>query len=168
MNTESRVGVLFVCMGNICRSPTAEGMFRKLVESRGLSEHFDIDSAGTHSYHEGGGADSRASQTALQRGVDLSPIRSRRIELSDFDRFDYVIAMDQENYSTMSGMIDARLGEKIHLFMKFADDSDPIDVPDPYYGGDGGFETVFNMIEAASHGLLAEIEASGRLGSPQQ
>jgi len=163
MSTTTKVRVLFVCMGNICRSPTAEGVFRKLVEDRQLDDHFEIDSAGTHSYHTGGPADPRASETALQRGIDLSSIRSRPVELADFENFDYLIAMDADNYSRMTGMADSAQADNIYLLMSFADGSETSDVPDPYYGGDSGFETVFDMIEEASRGLLAAIEDSGRL-----
>jgi len=165
MSANTKVRVLFVCMGNICRSPTAEGVFRKLVEDRQLGDHFEIDSAGTHSYHAGGPADPRASETALTRGIDLSTIRSRSIELTDFENFDYLIAMDEDNYSRMTGMADGAQADNIHLFMSFADNSQTTEVPDPYYGGDSGFETVFDMIEDASRGLLAAIEDSGRLES---
>lgn len=160
--SKGKVNVLFVCMGNICRSPTAEGVFRKLVKEHGLAQQIFIDSAGTHSYHNGSPPDERAMATAQQRGIDLSTLRSRPIELEDFDRFDYLLAMDRDNETRMRGMADGT-SDRIHLFLSFASNRDAQEVPDPYYGGDRGFEDVFDMIEDASSGLLEAIRQSGRL-----
>ena len=151
------VNVLFVCMGNICRSPTAQGVFEQLVEAHGLSDKIRIDSAGTHAYHEGEKADKRASATALQRGVDLSAQRARRVTAGDFIIFDYVLAMDQSNYEELAEICSTDELQKLHLFMKFSAESHTLEVPDPYYGGPAGFERVLDLIEAASAGLLAEI-----------
>jgi protein-tyrosine phosphatase len=159
MNESNRVRVLFICMGNICRSPTAHGVFRKLVEDAGLVDFIEIDSAGTHAYHEGEPPDRRAQETAMRRGIALSDLRARRAQAADFDRFDYILAMDQDNYHNMSGLCpDGRgLERRLMLLMDFAPDMRLREVPDPYYGGAGGFETVFDMVEAAAQGLLDEI-----------
>ena len=114
------VKVLFICMGNICRSPTAHGVFRALVEKEGLSQTIEIDSAGTHAYHVGNSPDKRAQATAQRRGVDLSDLLARRVEPADFDVFDYVLAMDQENYISLSQICPDRHVDKIYMFMDFA------------------------------------------------
>ncbi|MBG7602769.1 MAG: low molecular weight phosphotyrosine protein phosphatase [Gammaproteobacteria bacterium] len=152
-----KVKVLFVCMGNICRSPTAHGVFRKLVESEGLTDIIVIDSAGTHAYHVGNPPDQRAQQTALYRNLDLSDLRARQTAGDDFERFDYVLAMDEDNYAILQNACPADMEYKLRLFMSFAPELGIREVPDPYYGGDRGFEQVFDMIEAASEGLLDEI-----------
>ena len=151
------VNVLFVCMGNICRSPTAQGVFEKLVEAHGLSDKIRIDSAGTHAYHEGEKPDKRASDTALRRGIDLSTQRARRVIAGDFIIFDYILAMDQSNYEELAEICSADESTKLHLFMGFSSENHTREVPDPYYGGPAGFERVLDLIESASSGLLAEI-----------
>lgn len=151
------VQVLFICMGNICRSPTAHGVFRDLVAKHGLADSIVIDSAGTHAYHVGSPPDRRAQETAKRRGVDLADLVARRVETSDFDRFDYVVAMDQDNFMSLSAICPDAHVDKIHLFMDFADDMRTREVPDPYYGGPSGFERVFDLVQAASEGLLADI-----------
>lgn len=151
------VKVLFVCMGNICRSPTAHGVFRALVEREGLTHVVSIDSAGTHAYHVGSGPDKRARATALRRGVDLSDLVARRVDVEDFGLFDYVLAMDQENYLSLSEICPDSHVDKIHMFMDFAPHMRTREVPDPYYGGPSGFERVFDLVEAASLGLLEDI-----------
>jgi protein-tyrosine phosphatase len=155
MNT--KVSVLFVCMGNICRSPTAHGVFRALVEREGLSDQVGIDSAGTHAYHLGSGPDKRAQETALSRGIDLSDLVARRVSEADFESFDYVVAMDQDNFIALSELAADQHVEKIHMLMDFAPGMRTREVPDPYYGGPAGFERVFDLVEAAAQGLLAEI-----------
>ena len=152
-----KVKVLFVCMGNICRSPTAHGVFRKLVESEGLADAIVIDSAGTHAYHVGNSPDQRAQQTALYRNLDLSDLRARQTASDDFERFDYVLAMDEDNYAILESSCPAGMEHKLRLFMSFAPELEIREVPDPYYGGNSGFEQVFDMIEAASQGLLDTI-----------
>lgn len=149
--------VLFVCMGNICRSPTAEGVFRHLVESRNLDDQIFVDSAGTHAYHIGEQPDRRSQQVALQRGIDMSSQRGRKVKETDFDDFDYVLAMDQSNYNDLKHLASPAGRKKLHLFMDFAQDWSETEVPDPYYGGSDGFERVFDMVEAASEGLLEDI-----------
>ena len=151
------VKVLFVCLGNICRSPTAEGVFRKVVVDAGLSELIVIDSAGTHAYHVGEPPDRRAQETAARRGVDISELRGRRATENDLDEFDYVLAMDRENLHNLLAIAQEHHRERIKLFMEFAADQEEEDVPDPYYGGPSGFDRVMDMIEEASEGLLTEI-----------
>jgi len=151
------VRVLFVCMGNICRSPTAEGVFRKLVVDAGLEDIVQTDSAGTHAYHVGESPDSRAQLTAQGRGIDLSAIRARRVLTQDFEVFDYVLAMDRDNYEILSELAPSEHVHKLRLFMEFAPELGTQEVPDPYYGGPRGFEKVFDMVEAAARGLLADL-----------
>ncbi len=151
------VNVLFVCMGNICRSPTAHGVFRALVEKEGLSQAVEIDSAGTHAYHVGSAPDRRAQATAQERGIDISDLVARRVEPDDFDLFDFVVAMDQDNYMSLSEICPDQHVDKIYMFMDFADHMRTREVPDPYYGGPSGFDRVFDLVEAASEGLLQEI-----------
>ena len=150
------VKVLFICMGNICRSPTAEGVFRHKVENTGLTEHISIDSAGTHAYHVGNPPDGRAQDAALKRGIDLSMQRARRVTADDFSSFDYVIAMDKSNKRDLLTICPAGYEERIHLFLDFAD-AEEAEVPDPYYGQGRGFETVLNLVEDAANGLLEHI-----------
>jgi protein-tyrosine phosphatase len=145
-------------MGNICRSPTAHGVFRNLVEREGLPHAIGIDSAGTHAYHLGNPPDKRAQATALGRGVDLSDLLARRVVPEDFDAFDYVLAMDQDNYMALCEICPDQHVEKVHMFMDFAPHMRTREVPDPYYGGPAGFDRVFDLVEAASAGLLEEIK----------
>jgi protein-tyrosine phosphatase len=151
------VKVLFVCLGNICRSPTAEGVFRKHVVEAGLSETIRIDSAGTHAYHIGEPPDRRAQETAARRGIDISGLRGRRATETDLDEFDYVLAMDRENLHNLLAISQNHQRERIKLFLEFAEELDEQEVPDPYYGGPSGFDRVIDMIEEASEGLLADI-----------
>ena len=156
---DRRVSVLFVCMGNICRSPTAHGVFRKLVQQSGLAERIAIDSAGTHAYHVGEAPDRRARATAERRGIDLSDLRARKTTPGDFLDFDYVLAMDQDNYFALLEICPKGMQHKLQLFMDYAPDMRTREVPDPYYGGPTGFERVFDLVEAAAQGLLDEIRA---------
>ncbi|OYY74198.1 MAG: phosphotyrosine protein phosphatase [Gammaproteobacteria bacterium 28-57-27] len=159
----SVISVLFVCMGNICRSPTAEGVFVRKVHEAGLQQQIRIDSAGTHAYHIGNPPDERMQRAALRRGYDLSTLRARKVDVQDFTRFDYVLAMDEDNLAILQQLraqLDAaRVRAHLGLMMDFADAevSHPHEVPDPYYGGEAGFERVLDMIEAASEGLLENI-----------
>ena len=152
--------VLFVCLGNICRSPTAEGVFRSLVESRGLAEIINIDSAGTSNWHIGEHPDPRAIDAARKRGVDLTGLRGRQAIARDFSEFDYVIAMDHENYANLSQLATPAQQAKLHLFLTFAEGVSEVEVPDPYFGGAGGFPHVLDLIENASQGLLRHIQAA--------
>jgi protein-tyrosine phosphatase len=151
------IRVLFVCLGNICRSPTAEGVFRKLIADAGLQTWVDVDSAGTHAYHLGEPPDPRAQRAAVRRGVDLSSIRGRQTAPADFHTFDYVVAMDRENYEFLRARCPIALRYKLRLLMEFAPAYGEDDVPDPYYGGTAGFDRVLDMIEDAATGLLQEI-----------
>jgi protein-tyrosine phosphatase len=153
----NNVKVLFVCMGNICRSPTAQGVFEKLVDDEALSGRITIDSAGTHAYHIGESPDVRASEAALRRGIDLSGQRARRVGVADFEKFDYVLAMDSSNYAELAELCSKKQASRLRLFLEFAPGPGIKEVPDPYYGGAHGFERVLDMIEEASAGLLAEI-----------
>lgn len=159
MIQEPKISILFVCMGNICRSPTAEGVFRFVVEEAGLHEQVDIDSAGTHAYHTNEPADRRASAAAARRGYSLASIRARRVEAGDFDRFDYIIAMDRGNQALLLDQADGRHRDKIRLFLEFSSGHED-EVPDPYYGGADGFERVLDLIEEASRGLLETIQGN--------
>ena len=156
-----RVKVLFVCMGNICRSPTAHGVFAARVEGEGLTHRIEIDSAGTHAYHVGEPPDARAQETALKKGVDLSDQRARRAQSDDFLQYDYIVAMDQDNYHSLSAICPEGLEDKIHMLMDFAPEFRTREVPDPYYGGAAGFDRVFDMVDAAAEGLLNEIKRRG-------
>ena len=147
------VNVLFVCMGNICRSPTAEGVFRHVVSEAGLDGLVDIESAGTHAYHVGEPPDRRSQQAASRRGYSLAEIRARRVSEDDFERFHYIIAMDEDNLAMLHEQADAAHREKIRLFLEFGSGPETV-VPDPYYGGATGFERVLDLVEDASRGLL--------------
>jgi protein-tyrosine phosphatase len=155
---DKNISVLFVCMGNICRSPTAHAVFRKQVEQAGLSDKITIDSAGTHAYHVGNPPDSRSMMTASERGIDMADLRARKVDFADLIEFDYVLAMDGDNLAILQQMAPADLKSKIKLFMSFAPDSGHAYVPDPYYGGAQGFNQVFDMVEDASAGLLTYLK----------
>lgn len=154
-----RLGVLFVCMGNICRSPTAEAVFRKHARDAGLEKRLRIDSAGTHAGHLGEPPDRRAIAAAARREYDLKGIRARRFDVKDFGTFRYVLAMDHHNLKALEALRPETFDGHLGRFLEFADDRDEQDVPDPYYGGPEGFENVLDLVEAASEGLLARIEA---------
>jgi protein-tyrosine phosphatase len=149
--------VLFVCLGNICRSPTAEGVFRALVESRGLAGSINIDSAGTSNWHIGERPDPRAIEAASKRGIDLTGMRGRQAIAQDFSEFDYIIAMDHENHTNLSRLATPDQQEKLYLFLEFAEGVSEVEVPDPYFGSTGGFPHVLDLIENASQGLLDHI-----------
>jgi protein-tyrosine phosphatase len=156
MINKPKIKVLFVCMGNICRSPTAEGMFRRKVEQANMEDQISIDSAGTHAYHVGNPPDPRAQDAALNHDIDLSSQRARRVKSDDFTEFDYVIAMDESNIDDLLSICPAGYTDRVHLFLNFAD-SNETEVPDPYYGQGQGFEIVLNLVEDASEGLLKHI-----------
>lgn len=151
------VKVLFVCMGNICRSPTAEGVFRHVVEEAGLAHLIEIDSAGTHAYHIGEQPDKRSQATALRRGFDLSAQQARKVKKQDFDEYTYILAMDNDNYANLSAICSAETAHKLELFLTHGQNISETEVPDPYYGGANGFEHVLDLIEDASQGLLSHI-----------
>lgn len=154
--SNASVSVLFVCMGNICRSPTAEGVFRHYVQEAGLAERIRIDSAGTHAYHVGKGPDRRAVAAADGRGFSLSGIRARRVCEDDFEEFDHVVAMDEDNKAELLAIAPDQHHGKVSLFLSFAT-SNFAEVPDPYYGGASGFERVLDLVEEASRGLLETL-----------
>lgn len=153
------VKVLMVCMGNICRSPMAHGYFEHLVREAGLDTQIQVDSAGTHAYHVGNPPDTRAQQTARRRGIELSGQRARQAMREDFHTFDYVLAMDRDNHALLADLCPEGQEHKLRLFLEFAPQLTEREVPDPYYGGAEGFERVFDMVEAAAAGLLAEIRS---------
>ena len=140
-------------MGNICRSPTAEGVFRHFVTGAGFADQIEADSAGTHAYHVGEPPDRRATAAAERRGVSLAGIRARRVSDDDFERFDYIIAMDQDNQMHLLDQAPDEHRSKVQLFLSFSSE-DESEVPDPYYGGSAGFERVLDLVESASRGLL--------------
>jgi protein-tyrosine phosphatase len=150
-------GVLFVCMGNICRSPTAEGVFRAILAAKAPDLRVVIDSAGTHGYHVGQPPDPRACRAAERRGIDLTLQRARQVTAQDFARFDLVLAMDQENRALLQGLSPPQYHERIRLLMEFAPQAGREDVPDPYYGGSNGFEYVLDLVEQASLGLIEHL-----------
>ncbi|MFV2060665.1 MAG: low molecular weight protein-tyrosine-phosphatase [Gammaproteobacteria bacterium] len=158
MNNNLKISVLFVCMGNICRSPTAEGVFRALVAKHKFADTILTDSAGTHAYHVGEPPDGRAQATALTRGIDLSDLRARRATKEDFNNFDYVLAMDNDNYQILKSICPSNQIDKLKLFLDYTSDYDDTEVPDPYYGGEQGFDYVFDLVESASTGLLKDIQ----------
>lgn len=155
--------VLFVCMGNICRSPTAEGVFSSLVKEEKFDTFFDIDSAGTHAYHIGEAPDLRVQKAAKDRGVNLSYQKARKVIFGDFEDFDYLLAMDDDNYQILLQSCPNQFKHKVKYFLEYAPHLDTREVPDPYYGGKYGFERVLDMIEDASVGFLNSIKQSGDL-----
>jgi protein-tyrosine phosphatase len=154
--------VLFICMGNICRSPTAEAVFRQQLAVAGLADAVFVDSAGTHAYHIGNPPDARSTKTAARRGYQMDTLRARQAVRADIELFDYVLAMDRENLRLLQDLAPAHLRDKPQLLMNFAPDYGIQEVPDPYYGGDQGFEQVLDMIEAACAGLIKDIQRQPR------
>lgn len=156
-----RYGVLFVCTGNICRSPSAEAVFRKHVRDAGLEQRILIESAGTHGYHTGEAADTRSVAAASKRGYDLAAHRARRLERADFSRFDLLLALDRGHHASMARLVRPTDGHKLRMLMEFARRHPGVtEVPDPYYGGPEGFERVLDMLEDASEGLLETVRAA--------
>lgn len=149
--------VLFVCMGNICRSPTAEGVFKHLIRMHRLEAQFEVDSAGTHGYHVGEAPDPRTQRAAASRGYDLSSIRARKVAPQDLEYFDLVLAMDRHNIDSLVNICSPDHRKKIGLLMDYARSFDDDEVPDPYYGLGHGFDLVIDMVEDASRGLIAEL-----------
>lgn len=157
MTDTGLIRVLFVCTGNICRSPTAEGVFRQRLRERGLDNSVETDSVGTHGFHVGSAPDRRSQNAARQRGIDISDLRARQFTLSDFAYFDHILAMDQDNLDILLAEAPADHRSKVCLFMDFARDPATREVPDPYYGGDQGFDRVFELIDNATDGLIAHL-----------
>lgn len=157
MNDKTIVRVLFVCMGNICRSPTAHGVFKQLVQRQGFTDAIVVDSAGTHAYHLGDPPDKRAQKAAERRGVDLTGLRARRIQPEDYQDFDYILAMDKENLRYLESHCPDAHTHKLRLLLSYAEKLFDSEVPDPYYGGPQGFEHVLDLVEASCEGLLKHI-----------
>lgn len=161
MKPESKFSILFVCMGNICRSPSAEFVFAQRVQAYPWAHQLEWDSAGTHGYHVGGPADPRTIQAAQKRGVDLTPHRARQLQVDDFEAYDLLIAMDKANLSKMKVLCPPKYQHKLSLMMDWASDMELggqyQDVPDPYYDGKDAFDLVLDLVEAASDGLIAKL-----------
>lgn len=153
-----KVKVLFVCLGNICRSPTAHAVFRQLVREQNLEELIEIDSAGTAAFHIGKSPDERSTQVARGRGIEMKDLRARKVDFGDFIVYDYILAMDESNYSNLRDLALPEHFDKISMFLDFAEDWEDREVPDPYYGGPEGFDRVFDMVTDASEGLLRHIQ----------
>lgn len=154
--------ILFVCLGNICRSPTAEGVLRSLAAREAPELSIEVDSAGTAGYHVGEPPDPRTRRAAARRGYDLQQLRARIVEPGDFERFDLILAMDRENLRVLRRRAPAHTHERLRLFLEFVPDAQAQDVPDPYYGGPNGFEEVLDLVETASRGLLAHLRQRPR------
>lgn len=149
--------LVFVCLGNICRSPTAEGIFLHKVKEKGFDNYFYIDSAGTAAYHVGESANSKSQATANKRGIHL-PSKARKFEYADLEEFDLILAMDSENYENILDLdTKDKYGHKVKMMREFDPKADMKDVPDPYYGGMDGFENVFDVLERSTEELLNEI-----------
>jgi protein-tyrosine phosphatase len=156
MPLQQPVKVLFVCMGNICRSPTAHGVFQSLVDEQGLGESIQVDSAGTHSYHIGSPPDLRSQAMAQSRGIDLTGLRARRFVTTDFTEFDYLLGMDHANLADMLALKPDETRARVRLMLEYSDRFEQQEVPDPYFGDDG-FDLAFDMIDDAARGLLRDI-----------
>ncbi len=154
------IRILFVCMGNICRSPTAEGVFAQLLEREGLQERIEVDSAGTIDYHGGRSPDERMQRAAARRGVDLSGLRARVVRPEDFEEFDYLLAMDRDNCAVLRQLCPDGEQHRVRMFLEFAENPEIVEldeVPDPYYGGAKGFEHVLDLVQEAAEGLLEHL-----------
>ncbi len=151
--------VLFICMGNICRSPSAEAVFLKMIKQKGFEQSYQIDSAGTHSYHMGSKPDRRSVQAAKKRGVEMDHLRARQVVADDFNRFDFLVVMDEDNRANLSAMFPRQPQDKVFSMMRFAKEVSYQEVPDPYYGEGEGFELVLDLLEQSCAGLLSYIES---------
>ena len=154
---DPRVGVLLVCMGNICRSPTAHGVLRARLAAAGLEERIEVASAGTHDFHVGRGADPRAVAAARERGYSLEDLRARQVAPDDLERFHYLLAMDRGNLAVLDELGAGRTRAEIALFLDYTPDLAGFEVPDPYYGVRNGFEEVLDLVEAGAEGLVAHL-----------
>ncbi|HVW69388.1 MAG TPA: low molecular weight protein-tyrosine-phosphatase [Steroidobacteraceae bacterium] len=154
--------ILFVCLGNICRSPTAEVVFRAIATRDAPDLTIEIDSAGTAGYHIGEPPDVRTREAASRRGYDMSAPRARIVEPGDFEYYDLILAMDRENLTVLQHRAPPHARDRVRLFLEFAPDAAVTEVPDPYYGGPNGFEEVLDLVEAATHGLLQHLRARSR------
>ena len=154
--------ILFVCLGNICRSPTAEVVFRAVAAREAPELMIEVDSAGTAGYHVGEPPDLRTRQAARRRGYDMSSLRARIVEPRDFEDFDFILAMDRENLKVLNHRAPVQARAHVQLFLEFAPDAATTEVPDPYYGGPNGFEEVLDLVEAATQGLLQHLRQRAR------
>lgn len=155
----TRVSICFVCLGNICRSPTAEGVMRYQVDAAGLADRIAIDSAGTGDWHVGEPPDTRAQAAARMRGYDLSALRARQVSAADFERFDLLLAMDEANFAELRRRCPPEHRDKVRLLMEFAPGAAEVEVADPYFGGAQGFEQVLDQVERACAGLLDTLRS---------
>lgn len=159
-NRKAPTRMLFVCMGNICRSPTAHGVMQHKIEQRALQAQISVDSAGTHAYHVGEKSDPRSRAFAAQMGIDMEFIRARKISVLDYDQFDYILAMDEDNLELINYYAPPQHQAKVSLFLHYANQaglSEERQVPDPYYGGDAGFKKVFELVDLGCDALLDEV-----------
>ncbi len=154
---DKKIRVLFICMGNICRSPTAEGVTRAMLSGVGLDAFVELDSAGTHGYHVGAPPDARMQGAAARRGYDLSALRARQVSTEDFSRFDLLLAMDRDNLEVLLQRCPVEHRAKLKLFLTYASSESVDEVPDPYYGGAAGFERVLDLVESAARGLIESL-----------
>ncbi|MCW8926079.1 MAG: low molecular weight phosphotyrosine protein phosphatase [Xanthomonadales bacterium] len=154
------INILFICMGNICRSPSAEGFFARALSDSPYADRVSVDSAGTHGYHVGQPPDSRAVETAQGFGVDISGLRARKVSVEDFERFDLIVAMDHDNLADLKARQPANSKARLVSMMDYHPDPHPDEVPDPYYGGMTGFNYMCELLDAATRGLLEEVEGS--------
>lgn len=152
------VNVLFVCLGNICRSPTAHGIFEQMVKAEGLEGHIHVDSCGTGAWHIGQPPDDRTQKAALAKGYDLSHLRARRIAADDFDKFQYILAMDARNLADVIKKVPDDYAGRVQLFLDYSSDKHLVEVPDPYYGSHDGFERVFTLVESTCKNLLEDLK----------
>ena len=157
-----RVTVLMVCLGNICRSPTAEAVLRVIAAREAPELQLHVDSAGTADYHLGEPPDARSQAAARRRGYEMSALRARRVEVADFERFDLILAMDQANLADLQRSVPRTHRERVRLFLEFAPEALTREVPDPYYGGPNGFEEVLDLVESAARGLLRHLQERPR------
>ena len=162
MSLEKPIKVLFVCMGNICRSPTAHGVFQSKVDALGLGEKILVDSAGTHSYHIGSAPDMRSQTIAQTRGIDLEELSARRFSTEDFFKFDYLIGMDHSNVADMLAIKPDNTDARVNLMLDYSNNFEQQEIPDPYFSNDG-FDLVFDMIDDAADGLLREIRSQNKI-----
>ncbi len=154
--------ILFVCLGNICRSPTAEAVVRSIAALEAPELDLELDSAGTAGYHIGNAPDPRMCAAAARRGSSLEALRARVVEPRDFERFDLILAMDRENLAALHRQAPEPVRGRVRLFLEFAPEAEPQEVPDPYYGGPNGFEEVLDLIESAARGLLSHLRQAAR------
>ncbi|HXQ31427.1 MAG TPA: low molecular weight protein-tyrosine-phosphatase [Steroidobacteraceae bacterium] len=159
MSTNKQIRILFVCMGNICRSPTAEAVLRRIAAEEAAELRIEVASAGTHDYHVGDPPDPRAQAAARRRGIDMSRLRARQLAAADFDAFDYLLVMDERNLEDARALAPQRFRARLGLLLDYAPELEQREVPDPYYGGAAGFEEVLDLLEAAARGLLSELRA---------